>query len=76
MSEVKTFIASKIVNGKPMTYFEFLSKVRNQEAPKDQQDQEGYLVIYPPDGYQSWSPKKVFDDTHREITAAEKEIII
>lgn len=27
------------------------------------EDEEGYLVVYP-DGYQSWSPKKVFEDSY------------
>lgn len=28
------------------------------------EDEEGYLVTYP-DGYQSWSPKKVFEDAYK-----------
>lgn len=28
------------------------------------EDEQGYLVTYP-DGYQSWSPKKVFEDSYR-----------
>ena len=30
----------------------------------DIEDEHGYLVQYP-DGYQSWSPKKVFEDAYR-----------
>lgn len=29
---------------------------------------EGYLVVYP-DTYQSWSPKEIFEESYREISA-------
>ena len=28
--------------------------------------EDGYRVVYPPDGYESWSPKDVFDAAYRE----------
>lgn len=37
--------------------------------PKD-----GYKVMYS-DGYFSWSPKVAFENSYREITQAEKEIV-
>lgn len=27
--------------------------------------EDGYKVVYPPDGYESWSPKEVFDAAYR-----------
>lgn len=38
---------------------------RKMRADSDEIDDEcGYLVVYP-DGYKSWSPKKVFEATYR-----------
>jgi len=34
-------------------------------TPQSQNNQEGYAVEYP-DGYRSWSPKKVFEEAYRE----------
>ena len=40
-----------------------------------EEDHEGYLVIYP-DGYESWSPKHVFEEAYREVSDKEKQLII
>ena len=29
---------------------------------------QGYKVVYPPDGYESWSPRDVFENAYRETT--------
>ena len=34
---------------------------------------QGYHVTYP-DGYESWSPKDVFEIAYREVTDAEREL--
>lgn len=36
--------------------------------------QEGYKVRYP-DGYTSWSPKNVFEESYRPISRLEKDLI-
>lgn len=45
-----------------------------QAYPDQKEGKDGYHVIYP-DGYESWSPKEVFEGAYREVTAAEKALI-
>lgn len=40
-------------------------------APMTKDGQEGYKVVYP-DGYVSWSPKAVFEEAYREVSAGER----
>lgn len=42
---------------------------------KDGEYIQGYLVVYP-DGYKSWSPKRVFEESYRMVSDKEKELII
>lgn len=42
---------------------------------KDGEYIQGYLVVYP-DGYKSWSPKHVFEESYRMVSDKEKESII
>ena len=56
--DFKEFIGIKKIKAKP------------SPAPEDigehKKGDPGYKVIYP-DGYVSWSPKKVFEEAYREI---------
>jgi hypothetical protein len=45
-----------------------------QAEPMSQNDRDGYRVIYP-DGYESWSPKNVFEEAYREVSSDEARII-
>lgn len=45
-----------------------------QARPQLKDEKEGYKVIYE-DGYESWSPKEVFERCYREITEKEKALI-
>lgn len=54
---MKAYIGSKIIMAEP--------------AQKDGQD--GYRVRYAPDGYESWSPKAVFDEAYRPVNIAEAQ---
>ena len=42
---------------------------------KDGEYIQGYLVVYP-DGYKTWSPKRVFEESYRMVSDKEKELII
>lgn len=61
------YTGKKTVQATPMTLGEFKEYsgrdpyAGNQETLDD--DAEGFLVVYP-DGYESWSPKKVFQDAY------------
>ena len=63
---MKTYIGTKIVNGRPA------------KATRDMGDHkagdDGYEVTYE-DGYVSWSPKSVFERTYREISDKEIELL-
>jgi hypothetical protein len=45
-----------------------------QAEPQKRGEVDGYKVIYP-DGYESWSPKSVFEQAYREISDLEKSLI-
>lgn len=49
---MKQYIGTKIIHAEPM----------------EKNGREGYKVVYPPDGYESWSPKDVFEEAYRETT--------
>lgn len=63
---MKSYIGTKIIQAIP------------GPAPRDmgehKEGDEGYVVKYP-DGYESWSPKSVFEANYREVTNAEKALI-
>lgn len=49
---MKHYIGTKIVQAEPM----------------EKNGRKGYKVVYAPDGYESWSPKNVFEEAYRETT--------
>jgi hypothetical protein len=67
MEEKKFYIGCKVITAVPMTSREF-ADLKNQEH--DHENAPGYMVTYP-DGYKSWSPKKVFETAYRQITTEE-----
>lgn len=71
----KTYIGTKIIKAVPMTLGDYNTyrgwKIPDNEDPMT----EGYLVEYP-DGYESWSPRDVFETAYREITPQETTFIV
>lgn len=62
---MKKYLGTKLVTAKPMTRAEaevILGK--SIKRAKQEYSGEGYLVRYE-DGYQSWSPKEVFDKAYK-----------
>ena len=41
--------------------------------PENKDGKDGYHVIYP-DGYNSWSPKNVFEEAYRLVSSGEKDL--
>ena len=71
---MQSFIGCKIIQAKPMTNLQY-RELKNKPGADDISDkQEGYLVVYP-DGYESWSPKAVFEQCYREISEQEIGLI-
>lgn len=63
---MKEFIGIKKIEAEPMTRGDY-NKYRGWDIPKDENpEDEGYLVKYP-DGYESWSPKNVFEEAYHEV---------
>lgn len=57
----------KTVNAVQMDKYNFCLKVKNMTIDKikeEEENQEGYMVVYE-DGYKSWSPKNVFEQSYK-----------
>lgn len=62
---MKKYLGTKLVTAKPMTRVEAEVILGKSIKPaKQEYSDEGYLVRYE-DGYQSWSPKEVFDKAYK-----------
>jgi len=71
---MKTFIGVKVIKAEVMDLGTFNS-MYNKVIPSPKHDSKaGYHVIYP-DNYHSWSPKSVFEEAYREISADELNFI-
>jgi len=57
---MEKYIGTKIVSAEPQT-IKFIDGVEHAE-------EHGYKVVYK-DGYESWSPKEVFEEAYRSIDA-------
>ena len=65
---MKQYIGTKMIHAKPMTRGDYNS-YRGWPMPTDEKwEDEGYLVVYAPDGYESWSPKDVFEAAYRDTS--------
>lgn len=68
---MKKYIGTKEVSAMPMTLGEFIGITKRDpyanDPNKHNSDESGYFVKYK-DGYESWSPKGVFEEAYREIT--------
>ena len=61
---MKRYIGTKVIHAKPMNRGDY-NKYRGWTIPENENPaDEGYLIKYP-DGYESWSPKSVFDGAYR-----------
>lgn len=59
------YIGTKMIEAKPMNRGEY-NKYRGWNLPEGENpEDEGYLVKYQ-DGYESWSPKKQFEEAYRD----------
>jgi len=62
---VDKYIGVKIIHAEPMTRGDY-NKFKGWTIPQDEDpNDEGYLVKYK-DGYISWSPKGIFEDSNRK----------
>ena len=63
-ADFKDYIGIKHIKAKPATWLEAQLALKRPVSEKDPApDTPGYLVQYK-DGYLSWSPKDIFDESH------------
>lgn len=63
---MKKYIGAKIISAKPMNLGDY-NKYRGWQIPADEEPtREGWFVRYD-DGYETWSPKEVFEAAYRRI---------
>ena len=63
--EYKNYIGVKLIQAVSCSFYAYHA-FKSLPLPRGVADSEGYLVKYP-DGYISWSPKKVFESAYFEI---------
>ena len=66
----RAYIGVEKVFAVPMTKKEFLKRKNENFTVTEkngEEDQDGYLVLYP-NNYESWSPKKVFENSYAHTT--------
>lgn len=61
---METYIGTKIIKAKPAIKVDGRIYLMNEAIPRSMNRQEGYKVVYE-DGYESWSPKDVFEKAFR-----------
>ena len=76
MPEEKVYIGTKVVKAFALDKASFIQRKSNGEQKiLDADNEAGYLVRYE-DGYESWSPKATFERAYRQVTEAEKAMMI
>jgi hypothetical protein len=69
MPEELLYIGTKFIKAYRMTAHQF-AEYQNRPAGEDA---EGYYVRYA-DGYESWSPKDIFERSYRVVSDQEKQM--
>lgn len=64
---MKQYIGTKIIQAEPAYRVDGKVFVKANIVPSGVHIEDGYKVVYP-DGYESWSPKDVFEAAYRETT--------
>ena len=64
---MKTYIGTKIIQAEPAFRIDGKIYPESGPVPRSMNREEGYRVHYP-DGYESWSPKGVFEQAHLPMT--------
>lgn len=63
--KMKKYVGTKMIEARPMTRGEY-NTYRGWTIPENENpNDDGYLVKYS-DGYESWSPKKQFEDAYHD----------
>lgn len=68
---METYIGVKMIKAEPCTRGEHSISKGYKKVLEGSADDPGYKVIYP-DGYESWSPKEVFEESYFPIDGENK----
>lgn len=74
MSDLKKYKCHKTVHAKPMSLGEFNALSPDKEPKPADCSIDGYFVVYnkdTEDHYESWSPKKQFDEGYSLMSTSE-----
>lgn len=63
---MEKYLGVKLIEAEPMTLVKYNSKEGVRQIEPKTPGNDGYLVKYE-DGYESWSPKDVFEKAYRKI---------
>lgn len=64
--KLNKYIGTKLIEAKKMNLGDY-NNYRGWKIPEDENpNREGYLVKYP-DGYESWSPKEIFEQAYNKL---------
>lgn len=63
---MKKYIGTKVVNATPAWRVDGKVYLKDDAVPKSMNREDGYKVVYE-GGYESWSPKDVFEKAYREV---------
>lgn len=61
---MKNYTGTKTVSAEPMNEFDAVQKGIARPNTDNHEFRDGYHVVYP-DGYESWSPKDVFEEAYK-----------
>lgn len=61
---MRQYIGTKIIHAEPAFRCEGKVYPKTSPYPRSMNLEDGYKVVYP-DGYESWSPKDVFEEAYR-----------
>lgn len=63
---MKKYIGTKVVDATPAWRVEGKVYLKDEAVPRSMNREDGYKVVYD-DGYESWSPKDVFEKAYHEV---------
>lgn len=63
---MKKYIGTKVVNATPAWLVDGKVYLKDEVVPRSMNREDGYKVVYE-DGYESWSPKDVFEKAYHEV---------
>ena len=66
------YIGVKIVDAELMTSEEFNVLIDRKARDGEDQNEEGYCVTYPGDGYKGWCPKAVFEAANYPVPEGDR----